>query len=154
MELKEMHCPNCTATLTVDADSREAVCEYCGSVFKIEDTLRDARDAGYEFERGRMEAREEMLDEQNESFYSAQPKKRRTWLWVLGWIFMPYIPATILIARSNLNKVVKGILIALIWILVLAIGYYYDDDGANSNANGGYTPVSTQVYEQYTDAQF
>lgn len=49
-------------------------------------------------------------------------KKRRTWLWVLGWLFIFPIPLTILILRNQkMNKVVKCAIIALAWILYLII---------------------------------
>ena len=54
---------------------------------------------------------------------TARPqKKRKTWLWVLGWLFIFPIPLTILILRNQkMNKVVKCAIIALAWILYLII---------------------------------
>jgi ribosomal protein L40E len=54
---------------------------------------------------------------------TAQPvKKRKTWLWVLGWIFIFPVPLTILMVRNQkLNKWVKIGIIAVAWILYLII---------------------------------
>lgn len=56
---------------------------------------------------------------------AAQPvKKRKTWLWVLGWIFIFPVPLTILMIRNqNLNKWVRIGIIAAAWILYLIIAY-------------------------------
>lgn len=51
-------------------------------------------------------------------------KKRRTWLWVLGWIFIFPLPITVLVARSQkLGKWEKVGIIALVWLIFLIIGY-------------------------------
>ena len=56
---------------------------------------------------------------------ATQPvKKRETWLWVLGWIFIFPIPLTILMVRNQrLNKWVKIGIIAVAWILYLIIAF-------------------------------
>ena len=49
--------------------------------------------------------------------------KRRTWLWVLGWIFCFPIPLTILLLRNEkMGKPLRYALVALLWILVIFIG--------------------------------
>ncbi|MBO4338386.1 MAG: hypothetical protein J5877_00500 [Clostridia bacterium] len=136
MKLVEYHCPNCTATLQVDTEKREAVCEYCGSKFNISDERYDAEQEGYDFEKGGMRAREEMRNENqfsSPSVYSA-PKKRRTWLWVLGWIFFFPIPLTVLIVKSKLNTPLKIVLIAILWGFVFYAGAT-GDEGTGSAAN-------------------
>jgi DNA-directed RNA polymerase subunit RPC12/RpoP len=61
--ITEYKCPNCNARLTIKENSERTVCEYCGSVYLIDDertrtrqALEKSRQEGYEFERGRMEA--------------------------------------------------------------------------------------------------
>lgn len=53
-------------------------------------------------------------------------KKRKTWLWVLGWIFIFPIPLTvILIKKPNMSKAAKYGIIAAAWvvyILLICIG--------------------------------
>ena len=55
---------------------------------------------------------------------TSAPAKKRSHLalWILGFIFCFPIPVTILIARSKLPKLVKTVLIALLWIIVVFIG--------------------------------
>lgn len=51
------------------------------------------------------------------------PKKRKTWLWVLGWICIFPVPLTILLVRNKrMNNIVKYVLIGLAWLIYLAIG--------------------------------
>ena len=53
---------------------------------------------------------------------SNKTPKRKTWLWVLGWILIFPIPATILLVKNTkMNKVVKGVIIALVWLLYIGM---------------------------------
>lgn len=52
-----------------------------------------------------------------------QQKKRKTWLWVLGWIFIFPLPLTlILVKRDTMKPIVKYGLIAIAWIFWLLLG--------------------------------
>lgn len=63
------------------------------------------------------------------------PKKRKTWLWVLGWICIFPVPLTILLLRKKqMNPVVKYGIIALAWILYLVIGISGNSDNSASGA--------------------
>lgn len=51
------------------------------------------------------------------------PKKRKTWLWVLGWLFIFPVPLTILMLRKkDMKPVLKYGIIAVAWIIYLIIG--------------------------------
>ena len=51
------------------------------------------------------------------------PRKRKTWLWVLGWLFIFPIPLTILMLRNKTMKpAIKYAIIAVAWIVYLIIG--------------------------------
>ena len=130
MELNEYHCPNCTATLTVDPEKDEAVCEYCGSVFEINSREREAEQEGYAFEMGRMKARREMNTvNSGEPETVFIPKKNNLWLWIIGWILFFPIPLTVLIVRSQkINTPVKIALLVLLWGFVLYAGLTGDTD--------------------------
>ena len=71
------------------------------------------------FEMGRQRAQAEM----NEQYYEepvtpTPPPKRRTWLWVLGWIFIFPLPLTVLLIRKeDMKPVVKYAIIAAVWVL-------------------------------------
>ncbi|MBQ8305363.1 MAG: zinc ribbon domain-containing protein [Blautia sp.] len=66
MKMIKMVCPYCGAQLEIGEDRSMCYCSYCGSKILISDdenniTVRfeNAKQAGYEFEKGRMEAQEE-----------------------------------------------------------------------------------------------
>lgn len=61
-------------------------------------------------------------------------KKRKTWIWVLGWIFVFPIPLTVLMVRNQkLNKWAKIGIIAVSWIIYLAIALV----GGSGDDNSG-----------------
>ena len=130
MKLIEMNCPSCGADLKLDADCSKAVCEYCGASVLVDGAqLRDAEREGYEFEKGRQRAIAEAQ--------TAATRKRMTWLWVIGWIFMFPAPITILVTRSKtLKQWQKAVIIALAWGAYLAIGLFGGKKAPDKNAAG------------------
>lgn len=130
MKLVEMNCPSCGADLKLDADNAKAVCEYCGAKVLIDGAEhRDAEREGYEFEKGRQRAIAEAQ--------TAATRKRLTWLWVIGWIFMFPAPITILVTRSKtLKQWQKAVIIALAWGAYLAIGLFGGKKEPDKNAAG------------------
>ncbi len=134
MKLTEMECPNCGAPLIYDKKTGMAVCEYCDTKVTIDAGFKSAsaEEAGYNFEKGRQRAQQESAQdarrggEARRGYYNAsaskgnyssyeQPKRRRTWLWVLGWIFFFPAPLTVLIYNRVQNPVLKWALIIFIW---------------------------------------
>lgn len=74
----------------------------------------------------------------------AVPRKRKTWLWVLGWIFIFPVPVTILVLRKkNMNMFLKVILIAVAWMIYLAIGYANDTSESTANSVPVSSPASS-----------
>lgn len=66
MKLIKLQCPSCGAHLEINTSQTVAYCSYCGQKMMIDDEVirvrhefADAKEAGYEFERGRMQAQEE-----------------------------------------------------------------------------------------------
>lgn len=47
--------------------------------------------------------------------------KRKTWLWVIGWIFIFPLPFTIIFSKKKYSSV-KYVAIALAWVLYIVIG--------------------------------
>ena len=77
-----------------------------------------------------------------------EPKKRKTWLWVLGWVFIFPVPLTILMLRKkDMKPALKYGIIAAAWIVYLLIGL-----GGNSSNNKPSTADTSVVAEQ-TDAK-
>lgn len=149
MKLVDMVCPHCGAHLQVNAESHQADCEHCGAALFIDDEVRhiqydNAEEAGYKFEKGRQRAQAEVNRSYNNVKYTAPvpKKKRRTWLWVLGWIFIFPLPLTILLLRKkDMKPALKYGIIAVAWILYFVIVWA----GGSSDNNGADTRTSTQA---------
>lgn len=142
MKLIDMTCPRCGAKLKVDADNNHAVCEFCGTSLLVDHEVQhihydNAEDAGYAFEKGRQRAQAEDASIRPMAVnVQIQPKKRKTWLWVLGWICIFPVPLTILVSRDNkMNKGLKiGIIIAA-WAVYLLIAVGGNSDKSNNRSN-------------------
>lgn len=87
--------------------------------------------------------------------YASKPsrptKKRKTWLWVLGWIFIFPVPLTILMIRNQkVNKWVRIGIVAVAWTVYLLIAFSGADSSNNSettNVNQGKTESAQQEIE-------
>ena len=158
MKIVSMVCPNCGASLQVDADQKNLTCSYCGNGLYVDDEVKhvqydNAEETGYQFEKGRQRAQAEATRVQQQTFnmnFGKPPKKRKTWLWVLGWIFIFPVPLTILMLRNQkLSKPVKIGIIVAAWIVYLIIGLAgggSGDDKDSSNANTETTTIEQPAY--------
>ena len=133
MKLLQTSCPRCGANMRVIPEANKAVCDYCGTTVLIDDEIKrieytNAEEAGYNFEKGRLRAQAEQIQhpamQQIQYEYVTPQKKRHTFWWVMGWIFIFPIPATILILRNKkMHWILKTVLILLVWGIYLAIGF-------------------------------
>lgn len=133
MKLIPLKCPNCGAQLNVDANKESVYCEHCGTRIMIDDEINrlqidNAEEAGYQFEKGRQRAQSEVQQRSSQAStknnYQPSRKKRKTWLWVLGWIFIFPIPLTILLLRKkDMKPGLKYGLIAIAWLVYLLIAF-------------------------------
>lgn len=141
MRLVNMTCPNCGAQLQIDADRAQVYCEHCGTKLLMQDDVHhiqydNAEESGYLFEKGRQRAIEEA---EHRRRYQQQrytpppppiqnqaqqaPRKRRTWLWILGWLIIFPVPVTVLmLRRKDIKPIIKYGVIIVAWILYLSIG--------------------------------
>lgn len=141
MRIVEAKCPGCGAQLNVDLDNKQATCEFCGTQFAVDDEVQHlqidgAEKAGYDFEKGRQKAQAEAAQNapQTVQVVVEPPKKRKTWLWVLGWIFIFPIPLTILMLRNDkMDKKVRYAIIAAGWLVYLAIAFFGGGSGGSSS---------------------
>jgi DNA-directed RNA polymerase subunit RPC12/RpoP len=129
MKLIETTCRSCGANLTIDQACKQAFCQYCGSRVLIDDEVQrlkldDAEETGYYFERGRLRAQAEAARDTEPASATPEPTiqqtfpeyptttplnvdaiiekpRRKTWIWVLGWLFFPPVPLAILIMRAH-----------------------------------------------------
>ena len=78
------------------------------------------------------------------------PKKRKTWLWVLGWLFIFPVPLTILMLRNkNMKPVLKYGIIAVAWIIYLLIALGSNNTkGEEAKAEQQSKPNEVVVEEQ------
>ena len=69
MELKELKCKNCGASLEVEKDATEVTCKFCNTTFSVESN----ENLGYEFEKGRIKAQKEELGNKLNNVKDALP---------------------------------------------------------------------------------
>ena len=67
MKIISLTCPSCGARLEMNSGLKQGTCNYCGASFLIEEEkkkldIEDLKSAGYEFERGRIDAQNEGAD--------------------------------------------------------------------------------------------
>ena len=76
-------------------------------------------------------------------------KKRKTWLWVLGWIFIFPVPLTILMLRptNKLDKKIRYAIIVIVWI-VYAVWIYGSKDSNKDTLTADNTPVVETTKEE------
>ena len=121
-------CKNCNSKIEDDA----LVCPYCGCVTKKGGKTKAA-------------SNEQPITRSNAS---TPKKKRRTWLWVLGWICIFPLPLTILMLRSKkLNKVAKIAIIAVAWLFYLIIALSGGSGDSTSTDTGTRTTAEQTVVE-------
>lgn len=163
MKLVDTICPYCGSALKIDPSNNSATCEYCGATLLIDDEVRhiqydNAEEAGYQFEKGRQraqnEARQNFPGVNTQSPYQRKPeKKRKTWLWVLGWIFIFPLPLTILLLRKkDMKPFLKYGIIAVAWIVYLLIGLSGESDSSNKNSIEP-APTATTVESAQTETK-
>ena len=64
------------------------------------------------------------------------PRQRKTWLWVLGWIFIFPVPLTIImIKKKDISKKIRYGAIAAAWIVYLAMAVISGLTNGNSKSN-------------------
>lgn len=183
MKIEKLTCPYCGAAVKIKPGVRMTRCEYCDSALVIEDeadhNVKDpdsAEDIGYRFEKGWQRAREEQnrvvrpdttggmsgnhlagaAQYDHRSYRSVKPlRKKHTLWWVLGWIFIFPVPATILCVRSRkLSNLWKIAIIALCWLIYIGIGASGSEESSGSEQESlkSTGTGSAAVQEEKTDS--
>lgn len=163
-EADNMRCPNCGAEI-----GNSDKCEYCGSYItsdmKKEQEILNKKgcpkcgSTNIKFSRenhGEVQGKGSkkivhktvgVCNDCGHTWYPDvdEPKKRKTWLWVLGWVFIFPVPLTILMLRKkDMKPAIKYGIIAAAWIIYLIIGL-----GGNSS-NKTPSPDNTAVVAEQT----
>lgn len=119
MKLVDITCPSCGASLSCDEHSLIVECSYCGKVFylddevqRVEHSVKDAEQLGYDLEKGKLKAQREEKDYQNKQIIKS--KLLKVLLWVL---FFPIMLGYRVISSQKLDIETKII------IMVLLIGF-------------------------------
>ena len=126
-QLNKAGCPRCGSTNITF--TRENQGEIRGKNTKrvIHQTVGFCKDCGYTW---------------YTSGGNAPIKKRKTWLWVLGWLFIFPVPLTILMLRQkNMKPALRYGIIAAAWIVYLIIGL----NGKSSDTETAEAPVTESV---------
>lgn len=137
MKLIQTKCPQCGANMVFNSSSQKVVCEFCGLTLLVDEGITsvkcvNAEEAGYNFEKGRMRARAEFANTapvvhhvHHYEYSTPEPveeKKPRNlwWLWLIGWLVVFPLPATILILRAErMGWFWKFVLIIGVWEMYL-----------------------------------
>lgn len=157
MKLGSMNCPNCNASVKFSLDGNSATCEYCGATIIVDDerthvVYDNAEKAGYDFEKGRQRAIAEdggvdgsaggrqQASSAAADMVDVSGRRRKTWLWVLGWIFVFPVPLTILVMRNDkIDKGARAAIIIAAWLLYGCIAIAGGGSGNKSE------PASSQA---------
>lgn len=119
MKLIDLKCPNCAATMKYDEEAGQCSCDSCGATFLVEKDEVDKSEDVHVYGEAQTQPIEKVAQ--------AVPAKMPTVIWVLGWIIMYPIPATVLLNRSKtLSYPAKVTLVILVWLsylIMLIIGY-------------------------------
>ena len=102
--LNKKGCPKCGSSNIAFNRETQGEIRRKNTTAVVRSTIGYCKDCGYTWTAaGNMEA----------------PRKKRTWLWVLGWIFVFPVPLTILMLRPTckLDKKIRYIIIVAAWIL-------------------------------------
>jgi len=126
-QINKEGCPICVSTNISFNREKQGEIKGKNRLAVVRSTVGFCKDCGYTWTTG----------------YDQPLKKRKTWLWVLGWIFIFPVPLTILMLRKrDMKPAVKYGIIAAGWIVFLLIGI-----GNNSGTTHNETATSSTVQE-------
>ena len=153
-------CPYCGAKFEADSSAGKTKCPYCDSEVNPKSSDESpakerSSEGSHQNNMGKLwnganPAKDAWTQAQNQIKSKANRQgKKHLGLWILGWIFCFPIPLTILLIRSKkLQPKVKYSLVAVLWVVLLAIGF-----AQNGKKNDAARDVSSEpVAQQETSA--
>ena len=139
------YCPRCG----VKAGQKPRVCPNCGCEYYS----NACPTCGYVSGGGAATERTSTATTRSDKQPSRQVKKRKTWLWVLGWLFIFPLPLTILLMRNQrMNKAVKIIILVVAWLFYLLFVFAGRSTSETSPTNPN-TTTATQTSNSTTTSQ-
>lgn len=160
MKLVSVKCPDCGAVMEVNREENTVICSHCGAHYLLDDEAthieyENAEDAGYLFEKGRQRAQAEAAARAARPMRRTTPapvhapKKRKTWLWVLGWIFLFPLPLTVIVLRKkDMNKLLQTILLTAAWLFYFYLAFF---GNSRDPSREGATSLSSSPKETRQD---
>lgn len=108
MKLIDTSCPKCGAKLKIDIDKKRAKCEYCGAELIIDDEVKrfkydNAEEAGYNFEKGRQRAKNELKKSKIAAQKTANKQIKIKRL-ILLFIILAVVLSVIFVSINIVNK--------------------------------------------------
>ncbi len=167
MKLVSMVCPQCSGTLDIPENTKQAQCPFCGTIVMIDDEVKhvqfdNSKQAGYDFEKGRIEAQQDHVAQQvayNQAAIrvqqEAERKRKNLKWWVLGWIFIFPVPLSILIVKSNKMKpALKVVLISMLWVALVLFGVFANiNQQKNDKIIWAGTATQLESFEYYLNGE-
>lgn len=128
-QLNRAGCPRCGSTNITFNREKQGEVKGKQGIAVVRSTVGVCKDCGYTWH----------TDSDTQT-----PKKRKTWLWVLGWICIFPVPLTILMLRKKeMKPAIKYGIIAVAWLIYIMIGM-------SSNSGRTSTPVDNTQSSQNT----
>lgn len=146
-------CPKCSSSNVQFKRENQGEIRHANSNRIIHQTVGFCRDCGYtwypesEYQYQQPFNQYQELPHQYQqpvSQYQQPLKKRRTWLWVLGWICIFPVPLTILLLRKqDMKPAVKYGIIAIVWIAYFMIAISGQNKNKSTDAANESKVIST-----------
>lgn len=129
-QINKVGCPACGSTNIVFDREKQGEVKGKKGTAVVRKTVGVCKDCGYTW-----------ITE------NGKGNKKKTWLWVLGWIFIFPLPLTILLLRpsNKLNKTLKYILIAIAWIIYAILAWPKNDSDKTAETNATNSNVEKVV---------
>ena len=132
-------CPKCgSSNISFSRKKQGEILGNAGSTV-VHATVGVCHDCGYTLSTSGHEFNTNTESSSGNPMRTQQPaKKKRTWLWVLGWLFIFPLPLTLILLKKDMKPAIKYGIIAVAWIVYLIIGFvggYTEDAGEIDNSS-------------------
>lgn len=117
-------CPKCgSSNVSFSREKQGEVLGNAGSAV-VHATVGVCHDCGYTWSTAGQAFNTNNKSMSDNTVLNQKPvKKRRTWLWVLGWIFIFPLPLTLILLKKDMKPAIKYGIIAVAWIVYILIGF-------------------------------